>query len=158
MGIYNLPASVEKYSTDYFIYANKYARSHGATEVKEKHRVVSTNDFIPMAFEKGNTKVDPCTALLTDVQNRLPTMWQTLGVLDNGSTSGQVSEAATSVKSGNSDATSLNFVNGSGKVISDCKLTRAQKKLLHDYRLIQYDITSGNQYSLEDHFTTNLHK
>ncbi|WP_056951207.1 LTA synthase family protein [Lacticaseibacillus nasuensis] len=128
--IYNLPTSVDKYATDYFIYANRYARDHGAQQkMTTNTNYVGTNDFIAMALAQGNAKVDAYGALLTKVQQELPTVWFP-GTNAQGK---QVPQ----------------FVNEQGKLIPLTKLTKRQRVLFHDYQLLQYDITAGKQYALK---------
>lgn len=141
-GIYNVGTSVAKYSTDYFIYANKYAREHGANTQLTHSKYVGTNDFIAMAMQTGNAKVDAYSAMLTEIQQKLPTLWQCLDAADIGG----------------KDQTGLHFVTQAGKVINSSDLTAKQATLLHDYQLIQYDLVAGNQYSLQAHMTTTVKK
>lgn len=141
-GIYDIGTSVVKYSTDYFIYANKYARAHGAQTQLIHSKYVSTNDFISMALKTGNAKVDAYSALLSDIQTGLPTLWQSLDASDIVP----------------DDQDELHFVTQAGKVVNTSKLSNHQKTLLHDYQLIQYDLVAGKQYSLQDHMTTTVKK
>lgn len=39
------------------------------------------------------------------------------------------------------------FINQKSQIIKYNTLTKAQKKLYHDYQLIQYDLVAGEQYS-----------
>ena len=39
------------------------------------------------------------------------------------------------------------FINQKGKKIKENNLNIKQKQLWHDYQLVQYDITSGHQYT-----------
>ena len=69
-------------------------------------------------------QVTPYSALLTKVQEELPAMAK------------------------NSVGSSENlYVNSKGKQVSDNQLTKKQQKLVHDYQLLQYDLTAGNGYS-----------
>lgn len=153
-GFYSLDTSVAKYSTDYFIYANTYARKHGALTELKKQKYVSTDNFIAMALAQGRAKVNPYTALLTDVYEKLPALWQSKQAIP--ALSGNKTKAETK------EAEDVNhttyFVTDKGQVIDDAKLTKQQKQLLDDYRLIQYDITSGNQYSLKMGFSPTVKK
>jgi hypothetical protein len=40
----------------------------------------------------------------------------------------------------------------SGQWFKEARLNKKQEKLYQDYQMIQYDITSGNQYSLKEAF------
>lgn len=139
-GIYDINASVTKYATDYFIYANKFARKQGMSAPVKHAKYVSTNDFIAMALQTSRAKVNAYTALLTDVQQKLPTLWQALEASDIGNGKG------------------LHFVTQAGKVIDQQALSKSQQSLLRDYQMIQYDLVAGKQYSLAAHMTTTVKK
>lgn len=123
--------AVALHQTDYFVYANKYARDHGAKTKLSNTAQVGSNDFISLAFAQANAKVDPFVALLTKAQQTLPTIWTRRNNKQNDPTYG------------------MSFVNKAGKKISYADLTKKQKRMLHDYQLLQYDITAGQQYALK---------
>lgn len=81
--------------------------------------IVSPNMFTPMVLEKLNEKVSPYYALLTLVQKRVP--------------AGELNK----------------FMKENGKLIPEKELSKRSKRVLRDYKLIQYDITAGSQYSLK---------
>lgn len=118
------------HETDYFIYSNAYARRHGATNYSQVTKYVSPNDFIAMVAKQTNSKVNWYQALLTRVFEELPAM----------------GEGLTSTSSVNTYNNSTQFVNQKGQIVKESKLTKKQKQLLHDYRLVQYDITAGKHY------------
>lgn len=123
--------AVQLHQTDYFIYANKYAREHGAKTKLADSQQVGSSDFISMAFAQANAKVDPFVALLTRVQKTLPTIWIRSDNRTNDPTYG------------------MSFVNRKGKEVYYRNLTKKQKVTLHDYQLLEYDITAGKQYALK---------
>lgn len=43
----------------------------------------------------------------------------------------------------------MRFINESGRSESYKQLSAKQRQLLHDYQIIQYDISTGKQYSLK---------
>lgn len=155
-GFYTMNTSVPKYSTDYFIYANKYARDHGALTKLRKTKYVSTDNFIAMALAQGKAKVNAYTALLTDVYQKLPALWQSKQATPK--LTGNVSEQERKEAADQSGTNTTYFVTEQGQVIDDAKLTKRQKQLLKDYRLIQFDITSGQQYSLKMGFSPTVKK
>lgn len=116
---------IKMHSTNYFIYANKYARAHGAKKKINGDKYVATSSFIPMMLEKANAKVTPYQALLTKIYQELPAM-------------------TINYKKSNG----LELVDQSGKAVPKKKLTAKQQKLLHEYQLIQYDMSKGKGYSL----------
>lgn len=132
-GIYGNDMSkdgLKLHETDYFIYSNKYARAHGAHNFDKDTHLVSPNDFIAMVAKQTNSKVNWYQALLTAVYEKLPA----LTIDTNESTT-------------NSYNTSGELVNQKGKIVKESHLSKKQKQILHDYRLIQYDVTAGKHYT-----------
>ena len=115
--------SLEARETDYFIYSNKYARLHGAKNLKHV-KYVSPIDFIALTAEQTNSKVSPYYALLTEIQKELPTI--KVYAYNNGK--------------------KPVFVDKKGKTVKYEQLTKKQKQLYNDLKLVQYDLTTGNQY------------
>lgn len=126
---------VKLHETEYFIYSNKYARAHGAKNFKQGTAVVSPNDFIAMVAKQTNSRVNWYQALLTDVFEKLPAMAK------NVETKGDVNTAKAVART--------DFVNDQGKLVKESSLTKQQKQLLQDYRLVQYDVTAGKKYTLK---------
>lgn len=86
-----------------------------------KHtKIVSPNMFTPMVFEQTDTKVTPYVALLTEINRYVPA------------------------------AERSKFMATNGKYISKNSLSKKAKSILKDYKLIQYDISAGKQYSLKN--------
>lgn len=121
--------SLEARETDYFIYSNEYARQHGAKDLKHV-KYVSPIDFIALTAEQTNSKVSPYYALLTEIQKELPTI--KVYAYNNGK--------------------NPVFVNKKGKTIKYKQLTKKQKRLYDDLKLVQYDLTTGNQYLYKTKF------
>ena len=118
--------NVVQHETDYFVYSNKYALEHGygTKKLTSATKVTDPNGFIPLALKQMKQKVTPYTALLTKVQEELPAMAK------------------------NSVGSSENlYVNSKGKQVTYKQLTKKQKQLIHDYQLMQYDLTVGKEYS-----------
>ena len=118
------------HETDYFIYSNRYAREYGARNFKQKTAYVAPNDFIAMAAKQTNSKVDWYQALLTRVYEQLPVITEDV-------------QASGNVNAYNSNS---RFITQKGKILKENQLTKKQKALLHDYRLVQYDVTAGKHY------------
>lgn len=112
------------HKTDYFIYSNKAAIKQGAKRLKEHTKYVAPNDFIAMVLKQTNSKVTPYQALLTKVWQELPTF--------------SVESTGTSSKP--------QFVNQKSKIVKYSSFTAKQKKLWHEYLLVQYDLTAGKNY------------
>lgn len=121
--------SLEARETDYFIYSNKYARQHGAKKLKHVN-YISPIDFIALTAEQTNSKVSPYYALLTEIQKELPTI---------------------KVYAYN-DGKNPVFVDKKGKTVKYKQLTKKQKRLYNDLKLVQYDLTAGNQYLYKTKF------
>lgn len=143
-GIYHgLPMGkfgTQLHETDYFIYSNKAARKINQNRLNWQHRLVGPNNFAAMALAQMDVKVSPYYALMTEVAAKVPaTSLPTNGTAKNNS----AHQAGT------------DFVNANGKHV---KLTPKQKKLFHDYQLVQYDLTSGHHYLLKDSFLKNVAK
>ncbi|MDF7668851.1 LTA synthase family protein [Lactobacillus sp. ESL0703] len=125
---YTAKYPVQMHSTRYFIYSNKYARDHGAKmKLSTKdNNYVNTSDFIAMMLQQTDSKVTPYQALLTEVHKELPAITINFAG-DKG----------------------FNLVNRKGEMVDPKKLTKKQQKLLADYEMIQYDMTSGKAYGLK---------
>ncbi|KRO09529.1 hypothetical protein IV59_GL000490 [Paucilactobacillus hokkaidonensis] len=120
MSKYGIPL----HETDYFIYNNQ------TKKITHSNKVVSPYSFSALALKADNIKVSPYYALITNVTEDLPAM-----TID-----------PTSSQSNSLNGSNI-FVSENGKKIKSSSLTKKQKQLLHDYRLIQYDLTAGKQYS-----------
>lgn len=125
------------HETDYFIYSNPAAQRQGARKLTRSTHYVGPNDFIAMAAEQTNSRVTPYQALLTRLYHELPAY--ALSTQQNGT---------------NSFNSAPEYVNQQGKVVNYNSFTKKQKKLWHDYQLVQYDITAGHHYLLK----TNMMK
>lgn len=119
------------HETDYFIYSNPAARRLGARKLTKSTHYVGPNDFIAMAAEQTNSKVTPYQALLTQLYHYLPAY--ALSTQQNGT---------------NSFNSAPEYVNQHGKIVSAKTFNKRQKRLWHDYQLVQYDITAGHHYLL----------
>lgn len=118
--------NVQQHATDYFVYSNRYALEHnyGTKKLSDATKVTDPNGFIPLALRQMKQQVTPYYALLTQVEEDIPAM------------------ARNSV-GGNESL----YVNNSEKQVSTNKLNKKQKRIIHDYRLVQYDLTAGKGYS-----------
>ena len=118
--------NVVQHETDYFVYSNKYALAHnyGTQKINSATKYTDPNGFIPLALKQMKQQVTPYYALLTKVQEDTPAMAK------------------------NSAGTSENlYVNAKGKQVTASQLTKQQRQIIHDYQLVQYDLTAGKGYS-----------
>lgn len=117
--------------TDYFIWSNEASASAGTKldPAAAATSYTSPNYFMAMASDHMNTKVSAYIAFLSAMRAEIPaTERLTLGV------------------SGVTDNTPTVYLDANGNVVSKKELSSQQKKLLNDYRLIQYDMTAGKNY------------
>lgn len=121
------------HETDYFIYSNRYARQHGARKIKKSANFVSPSDFIAMASMQTNSKVNWYQALLTQMYQKNP-----------------VFTRGFEAKQDSSDNTATQIVSRQGKLMKYSQLSKKQKRIYHDYQLVQYDITAGRHYLVND--------
>jgi len=98
---------------------NYFIYSNFTHQKLQNTKVVSPNMFTPMVFQQTDTKVSPYVALLTEVYRHVPA------------------------------AERNKFMNSNGNYIPKGKLSKQAKLILKDYKLIQYDITAGKQYSIK---------
>ena len=117
--------NVAEHQTDYFVYSNSYARQHdqGTAKLTDDTKVTDPNGFIPLALRQMNQKVTPYYALLTKVQEDIPAMAK------------NIAEGGNSL-----------YVDSNSKEVKTNDLTKKQKELIADYKLVQYDLTAGNGY------------
>ena len=112
--------------TDYFIWSNDAAAAVGTKLDEGTSGVTSSNYFMALAAQHMNAKVTPYLAFLTQLRQAIPAIGPA-GVANDGSDSPV-------------------YLDNQGARINQSALTSKQKKLLEDYRLIQYDMTIGKGY------------
>lgn len=117
---------IELHETDFFVYNNAYTRN----QQKLTTDIVSPNYFSALSLQQANLKVTPYYALLTQLAEKVSAM------TTNPASSSQNQFNGTQI-----------FVTDDGKVLDEGDLTKEQKAIFDDYRLIQYDLTVGEQYS-----------
>jgi hypothetical protein len=84
-----------------------------------------------MVLKQTDSKVTPYQAFLTEVYEKLPAF-------------------STNSRDGSSQP---QFVNEKGKIIKYSELSSSQKNIWKEYKLVQYDMTTGKQYLLHSGFT-----
>lgn len=121
--------NIQMHETDYFIYSNKYACDHNMGVKKLTNgptNYVDPQDFIPMVADQTNSKVNWYQALLTEIWQKLPA----------------ISLNQVAAKTNNRTL----LVDQNGNQVELNSLSPSQKKIWHDYQLVQYDLTSGKHY------------
>lgn len=109
------------HETDYFIWSNQASCSANTKLDAVSSDYTSSNYFSVQLAEHLNAKVSPCLAFLTE-------MHQAMSVPDS---------------SGSSAPT---YLDANGNLIKKKNLSKQAKQLLHDYQLIQYDMSVGKNY------------
>lgn len=117
---------IELHETDFFVYNNAYTRN----QQKLATDIVSPNYFSALSLQQANLKVTPYYALLTQLAEKVPAM------TTNPASSSQNQFNGAQI-----------FITDEGEVLDEGDLTKEQKEIFDDYRLIQYDLTVGEQYS-----------
>ncbi|MBM6691911.1 LTA synthase family protein [Bifidobacterium pullorum subsp. saeculare] len=122
------------HETDYFIWSNQASASTNGKVSGEHTAFSSSNYCMSLAAEHMNATVSPYLALLTELQREIPSI-------------SRVGSAA--VGWGEGDAT---YLDENGNIIDPDTLTEPAKQLLHDYQLVQYDMTAGDGYLYQTEF------
>ena len=122
------------HETDYFIWSNQASASANGKVSGEHTAFSSTNYCMSLAAEHMNAAVSPYLALLTELQREIPSI-------------SRVGSAA--VGWGEGDAT---YLDTNGTIIDPETLSKPVKQLLHDYQLVQYDMTAGDGYLYQTEF------
>lgn len=122
--------SLALHLTDYFIWSNKASSSQG--NKAENSTYTSPNFFMAQTAEHMNAKVSPFIAFLTQMHQKISAMeppvvnqiqgWQRIP-----------------------EGQSL-YLDASGKPMAASDFDKKTRQLVDDYKLIQYDITTGRNY------------
>lgn len=119
---------LEMHETDYFVYNNAYSRKHSKFDVS----VISPNYFSALALKQAGIQVTPYYALMTELLEKVPPMTTNPNSSANNKYNG-----------------SQVFVTEDGKIVDEDALSDAQKTIMDDYRMIQYDLAVGHQYAAD---------
>nr|WP_238567664.1 LTA synthase family protein [Bifidobacterium stellenboschense] len=125
------------HETDYFIWSNQASGAAGSgvklDPATANTNYTSPNYFMTLASEHMNAKISPYLQFLSAVRADLPAVERL--VLGAG---------------GFADDTSTTYLDGNGNPIRRRSLSKEQKQLLKEYRLVQYDMTAGKNYLADD--------
>ncbi|RSX53337.1 phosphoglycerol transferase [Bifidobacterium dolichotidis] len=124
------------HETDYFIWSNAKSRELNPHLNDQMNQYSASNYFLAQSATHLNAKVSPYLALLTQTHEAIPAMARitpTNGTWAPGDT--------------------VTVVDHEGKLIPENQLNDHAKELLHDYMLIQYDMTVGDHYLDDMKFT-----
>lgn len=132
-GVYNTAAADENnaiplHETDYFIWSNQASVSAGTKLDSQTSSYTSSNYFMALAAEHLDAKVSPYLAMLTQTQTQIPA----------------ISRLVSSNASWGDGSTV--YLDAEGNHVTSKNLSKEAKQMLHDYRLVQYDMTKGKNY------------
>ena len=126
----NADNSLALHLTDYFIWSNKASSSQGNTIDAAAYS--SPNFFVAQAAEHMDAKVSPYLAFLTLMHQKVAAMEPPVVNKIQGWDRIPEGQAV--------------YLDASGNPMSASDFDAATKRLIADYRLIQYDITTGANY------------
>lgn len=128
--------SLALHQTDYFIWSNKASGTQGNKIDNAEYS--SPNFFVAQAAEHMDTKVSPYLAFLTEMHSKISAMEPP--VVNNIQGWDRIPEGQNI------------YLNSKGEPMAEDDFDAETKQLLADYRLIQYDITTGKNYLKDTSF------
>lgn len=114
------------HETDYFIWSNDASKSSGTKLDDASSAYTSSNYFSAQLASHLNAKVSPYLAFLTKMHETIPAI------------------SIPSSAGGNTDEPV--YLDAAGNRINNKQLSKEAKTMLHDYQLIQYDMSVGKNY------------
>ena len=114
------------HETDYFIWSNDASKSAGTKLDDVSNAYTSSNYFSAQLASHLNAKVSPYLAFLTKMHGTIPAI------------------SIPSSAGGNADEPV--YLDAAGNRINNKQLSKEAKTMLHDYQLIQYDMSVGKNY------------
>lgn len=130
--------SLALHQTDYFIWSNKASGTQGNKIDNAEYS--SPNFFVAQAAEHMDAKVSPYLAFLTEMHSKISAMEPP--VVNNIQGWDRIPEGQNI------------YLDSKGKPMAENDFDAETKQLLADYRLIQYDITTGKNYLKNTSFMT----
>ena len=128
--------SLALHQTDYFIWSNKASGTQGNKIDNAEYS--SPNFFVAQAAEHMDAKVSPYLAFLTEMHSKISAMEPP--VVNNIQGWDRIPEGQNI------------YLNSKGESMAEDDFDAETKQLLADYRLIQYDITTGKNYLKDTSF------
>ncbi|PKU90482.1 phosphoglycerol transferase [Bifidobacterium pseudolongum subsp. globosum] len=117
------------HETNYFIWSNAASKSHDTKLPEEDTAYTSSNFFMAQTAQQLNSKISPYLALLDELHAEVPA----------------ISRASTNMGEWETEAAPT-YLNSKGEPIDPKSLSAEAKQLLDDYRMVQYDMTVGENY------------
>lgn len=121
--------ALSAHSTPYFIWQNDAAKRENGT-VNVSSNYADPSDFTAMMMKMNGMKVDPYWALKTEMLEKVPTINNYM----------------------RDDKGTLTFLDQQGHKLNEKDLTKEQLAIVNDFKLVQYDITTGKSYLLKTNF------
>ena len=128
--------SLALHQTDYFIWSNKASGTQGNKIDNAEYS--SPNFFVAQAAEHMDAKVSPYLAFLTEMHSKISAMEPP--VVNNIQGWDRIPEGQNI------------YLNSKGEPMAEDDFDAETRQLLADYRLIQYDITTGKNYLKDTSF------
>lgn len=128
--------SLALHQTDYFIWSNKASGTQGNKIDNAEYS--SPNFFVAQAAEHMDAKVSPYLAFLTEMHSKISAMEPP--VVNNIQGWDRIPEGQNI------------YLNAKGEPMAEEDFDAGTKQLLADYKLIQYDITTGKNYLKDTSF------
>ncbi len=128
--------SLALHQTDYFIWSNKASGTQGNKIDNADYS--SPNFFVAQAAEHMDAKVSPYLAFLTEMHSKISAMEPP--VVNNIQGWDRIPEGQNI------------YLNSKGEPMAEDDFDAETKQLLADYKLIQYDITTGKNYLKDTSF------
>lgn len=128
--------SLALHQTDYFIWSNKASGTQGNKIDNAEYS--SPNFFVAQAAEHMDAKVSPYLAFLTEMHSKISAMEPP--VVNNIQGWDRIPEGQNI------------YLNSKGEPMAEDDFDAETKQLLADYRLIQYDTTTGKNYLKDTSF------
>lgn len=128
--------SLALHQTDYFIWSNKASGTQGNKIDNAEYS--SPNFFVAQAAEHMDAKVSPYLAFLTEMHSKISAMEPP--VVNNIQGWDRIPEGQNI------------YLNAKGEPMAEEDFDAETKQLLADYKLIQYDITTGKNYLKDTSF------
>ena len=130
--------SLALHQTDYFIWSNKASGTQGNKIDNAEYS--SPNFFVAQAAEHMDAKVSPYLAFLTEMHSKISAMEPP--VVNNIQGWDRIPEGQNI------------YLDSKGEPMAEDDFDAETRQLLADYRLIQYDITTGRNYLKNTSFMT----
>lgn len=125
------------HETNYFIWSNKASFSNDRKLSQSNAAFSSSNYFMAQAAELMDAKVSPYLALLQELHHEIPAM----------------SRSTTHVGAAIEENSTI-YLNDKGKEMDSHSLSSHAQRLLADYKMVQYDMSVGENYLMDTGFTS----